>query len=131
MCLLWIKPLVCRSYETMFTVPKPMCFLNYSYWLEMFTSLSKCPLLMFTPTISHQAFETWENPERECSVCSCFNGEAVCSSVDECSTTPPLSGVTAPVQAPLCGWSDWMNENTPSISEYCSCVQYFNESSSW
>ncbi|CAG5117515.1 unnamed protein product [Candidula unifasciata] len=63
-----------------------------------------------------KAFETWENPERECSMCSCFNGEAICSSLDGCSTTLPPPGATTPVPPPLCGWSEWMNENIPSTN---------------
>lgn len=75
-----------------------------------------------------KAFETWDNPERECSSCSCFNGEVICGSLQGCTTPAMPPGVTRPPPPPVCGWSDWINDNNPSpgkSTEILTTVNFF------
>ncbi|KAK3733738.1 hypothetical protein RRG08_026853 [Elysia crispata] len=63
-----------------------------------------------------KAFESWIDPDRPCSVCSCFSGEVICS-VESCQTTLPAPGVTAVPPTQVCGWSNWINENSPGAGK--------------
>ncbi|RUS78725.1 hypothetical protein EGW08_013512, partial [Elysia chlorotica] len=63
-----------------------------------------------------KAFESWIDPDRPCSMCSCFSGEVICS-VEGCQTTPLPPGVTAVPPTQVCGWSNWINENSPGAGK--------------
>ncbi|XP_035826998.1 hemocytin isoform X2 [Aplysia californica] len=96
-------------------LPRTQCGLNERL-IEPGVCVPKemCTCLKPDGTVA-KPFEMWDNPERECSSCSCFNGEVICGSMDGCSTTPPPPGQTVAPLPPVCGWSEWMNENKPSL----------------
>uniref|UniRef100_A0A2C9K961 F5/8 type C domain-containing protein n=1 Tax=Biomphalaria glabrata TaxID=6526 RepID=A0A2C9K961_BIOGL len=61
-----------------------------------------------------KAFETWQSPAHECSLCSCFSGEVICGSQEGC-TTSSSSSHSYPTPQP-CGWTDWINDNSPNAT---------------
>ncbi|KAK7109139.1 mucin-5B-like [Littorina saxatilis] len=75
-----------------------------------------CPCLKPDGTAA-KPFETWKNPADSCSDCSCQSGAALCTNHDpSCTATPSVTPTAGPGANPnpLCGWSQWLNMDTPT-----------------
>ena len=60
--------------------------------------------------------ETWKNPNDSCSDCSCQMGMSLCTLHDpHCNASVPTPRTSTTPELPVpCGWSQWMNVDTPN-----------------